>query len=464
MITIEKIKSADYLIEHSKHEYLTESDSQKGYFAGTLMKYQRLEGKEVDEKTFKRMLNYGKDGFSGVEITPAPPKDFSILLERADPQLRAKLEALDDLAINNTIKAIEQNTYYRKTENGKTTYHLAKAAAFARFSHYTSRPTIDENGNTKIDMQKHTHIIGFPKVLGQDGKFHSHTLLEAKYEKHNDHETLRYFDQVYQSTIAKGLQEMGYSIERGKKDSFKIKGISDELVKEFSTRTKQAEDKVGKDASYQDKKKASLRMRNKKVVSDLADLRPLWQKRMDDLGFTKDKIESIKDKQQNKDLSFDEIFKDKAIISKKEMRIKALSESKFSTKTSAQILDEFKQVKIREVSKNHYTNLNNKLGKALTPKAKPQKLNVGKGGQQKQISNSHSGKASDNIQVSLNNLKSQYQSKMVEVAMASHSKPGREAKELLRITSEYSQAESELNSQLAQALAQESKRSKDMDI
>lgn len=461
MITLEKIKSADYLIEHSKHEYYTESDSQKGYFAGTLMRYQKLEGKEVDENTFKKLLNYGDKGFAGVEITPAPPKDFSILLERADPQLREKLMELDSRAIKDTMRAIEQNTHYQKTENGKKSYPLAKAVAMAHFSHFTSRPTIDENGNPKIDMQKHEHIIVFPKVLGQDGKFYSHTLLDAKYEKHNQHETLRYFDQTYQATLAKGLQELGYSIERGAKDSFKIKGISEELVSEFSSRTKQAEAKAGKDATYQEKKKASLQTRHKKIVSDLKDLRPLWQARMDSLGFTQDKVESIKDKQKDNDLSFSEVFKDKDIISQKEMKIKALSESKFSTKSSSQILSEFKQVKMHEVSKHHSLNPNTKIGNSLTPK--PQKLNLGKS-QSQQISNSNSNKASDNIQVALNNLKSKYQAKMVEVSLASHTKPGREAKELQAITSEYSQAEAELNSQLAQALSQESKKDTSFDI
>jgi len=458
MITVEKINNPDYLVQHSKHEYYTEGDSKEGYFAGRLMQFQKLAGKEVDGTTFKKMLDFGKkDGFAGVEFDPAPPKDFSILLERATDPERLKLLELHKEAIARTMKVIEQNTYYRKTENGITRYEHAKAVGMAHFTHFTARPTIDKEGNTKIDMQLHEHIVVFPKVLGQDGKFHSHTLLDTKYEKHNGHETLRLFDQTYQATLAKGLQSMGYSIERGAKDSFKIKGISDELVSEFSKRKNQIIDKVGEDASYGDKKKASLKARNKKVVSDLNVLRPQWQEKMDAMGFTQDKMNSIKEKQQDKDASFDEIFKDKSVISQKELRIKALSESKYSTKTADMILSEFKKEKMHEVSKEHSLNPKTKAGKQLSQ--------VKQGDHAKgQKQESSTGKASDNIQVALNNLKGQYQAKLAEVATKKFSKPGREAGELAKVMSEFNAQEAELSSQLAQALSQESQKGNDFDI
>ncbi|UKV74411.1 MobF family relaxase [Burkholderia vietnamiensis] len=472
MITVEKINNPDYLIEHSKHEYYTESDNQKGYFAGRLMRRHKLEGKEVDEKTFKRYLDFGKkDGFAGVEFDPAPPKDFSILLERATPKEREELLGIHKEAIQEVIKAIEQNTYYRKTENGKTRYELAKAVGFAHFTHFTARPTIDENGNQKIDCQLHDHIVAFPKVLGQDGKYYSHTLLDSKYEKHNKHETLRYFDQTYQYNLAKGLQAKGYAIERGTKDNFRIKGVSQDLVDEFSNRTKQAENKVGKDASYQDKKQASLKARNKKVVSDLKDLRPLWQERMEKHGFTTDKMESIKSKQEDFDLSFTDAFKDNDIISAKALKIKALSEAKFSTKTMEEKLDEYKSVKMEKIGK-HYINPKTKAGKALTKQPSNKKLSFkskdkpapspqAKGHKQSATAGM---KQSEMIQVAIDNLKGQYQAKLAEVATKAHSKPNIEHGEMSKIISDYNKSESELNSQLAQALLNETRQTQDFDL
>lgn len=472
MITVEKINNPDYLIEHSKHEYYTESDNQKGYFAGRLMQYQKLAGKEVDEKTFKRMLDYGKkDGFAGVEFDPAPPKDFSILLERATPEEREELLGIHKEAIKGVIKAIEENTYYRKTENGKTRYELAKAVGFAHFTHFTARPTIDENGNQKIDLQLHDHIVAFPKVLGQDGKFYSHTLLDTKYEKQNKHETLRYFDQTYQYILSKGLQDRGYAIERGAKDSFRIKGISNDLVDEFSSRKKQIINDVGEDASYHDKKQSSLKARNKKIVSDLKDLRPMWQERMEKYGFTADKMESIKSKQEDLDLSFDDAFKDNDIISAKAIKIKALSEAKFSTKTMQEKFDEYKSVKMEKLGK-HYINPKTKAGKALTPKPNNRKISLkskdkptpspqNKGHKQSATAGM---KQSEMIQVAIDNLKGQYQAKLAEVATKAHSKPNIEHGEMSKIISDYNKSESELNSQLAQALLNETRQTQDFDL
>ena len=68
----------------------------------------------------------------------------------------------------------------RETKNGKTEHKLAKGSAMAVFTHHTARPVAGE-----VDLQLHAHCLVFPKVLGQDGKFHSHTLTDLKYEKNN---------------------------------------------------------------------------------------------------------------------------------------------------------------------------------------------------------------------------------------------------------------------------------------
>lgn len=353
MMPISKLNSVDYLLKHAQHEYFTENDNEKGYFAGRLSKWQHLEGKEVDEKNFTRLVGYGKE-FQGVEIDPSPPKDWSILINRVSPEEREQLAQVWKAAITEVCKAVEQNTYYRETKDGKTEYKLAKGICMAVFDHHTARPV-----NGQIDPQEHSHIVIFPKVLGQDGKFHSHTLLELKYEK-NGHETLRYFDAVMQYHLAKGLNALGYTVSPDKKGNFQIDGISDEMRKNFSKRTNQVEEITGKDASYAEKKKTSLQQRVKKEDNDLSNLRQDWQEKMDKLGLTADKLAQMKTgHQQDKSIIFHQILgKEKAILSNKRLKTLSFQQATFSGKTQQEVFNEFKQSrKIANLGSSHCFNL-----------------------------------------------------------------------------------------------------------
>lgn len=453
MIAISKINNPDYLISHTKHEYYTEGDNQEGYFAGKLCSWQKLSGKEVDKTTFERFMSYGKkEGFYGVEIDPAPPKDFTVLMERADDTEREKFLKMHKLAVQDLIKAIEENTYYRKTEKGNTRYELAKAVSMAHFTHFTSRG-VEKNGVLTHDCQLHEHIVVFSRVVGKDGKYHSHTLLDAKYEK--NHETLNYFDQIYQHRLAKELQKEGYVIEPGNRDSFTIKGVSKEVTEEFSTRRKKIIETVGEDASYATKSKTSLNTRNKKEYNDLGQLRPEWHKRMDSLGFTEDKLESIKGKQSNQDKSFNEVFTDKAVISKKLLKTKALAESKYSTKTFDEKLTEFHaELKLGKLGKEHYLNTNNKHSKNMDKSINGGNLKPIKGGTEK----STTLKQSDKLQASLNEIRSSYANRIAQILAKQSTKQGLETAELSKAMSDFAKAESEINTQLSQALIEESRQ------
>lgn len=344
MISMAKIQNPDYLIEHSKHEYYTEHDNEKGTFMGALSRFQKLEGKEVSDKQFKRMMSYG-EGYNGVELDPAPPKDWTVLYNRVSPEERKKFDEIKDKAIKELAKAIEQNTYYRETHNGKTEYKLAKAVAIARFDHHTARGIKGDDGKTIIDPQEHSHLVVFPKVLGQDGKFHSHTLLDLKYEK--GQQTLKYLDSVYQYHLAKGLQSLGYATTPDMKGNFRIEGITQEQRKFFSKRTNAINEKAGENASYNDKKKASLTQRKAKTNNDLSELRENWQKDMDKLGLTSGKTQELQQNQVNHDRTLTEIAQqtDNPVFSNKELKTLAYREAMFSNKTFEQKHSEFKAEK-----------------------------------------------------------------------------------------------------------------------
>ena len=109
MIAMAKISNPKYLIEHSQHEYFSENDNEKGYFTGGLARFQKLEGKKVDPKNFEKLINYGKD-FHGVELDPAPSKDWTVLYNRVSPEEREQLTKIWNDSMQHLTKAIEQNT------------------------------------------------------------------------------------------------------------------------------------------------------------------------------------------------------------------------------------------------------------------------------------------------------------------------------------------------------------------
>lgn len=376
MISIAKVNNAKYHLEHSQFDYYSEQENEKGEFRGALMKWQKLEGKEVDEKSYMKQIEHGGENNKGVDLCFSPPKDWTILYNSADDETRLKMDVIRDKAVDKIVKGIEQNTYYRETENGETKFVLAKGVGMATFNHHTSREVQDEkiNPGGYVDPQEHTHITVFPKVLGQDGKFHSHTLLDLKYEKGNNHEGLRYLDQLGQHELCKGLKEMGFNVyEVDKHGNFGIEGIDDNLRDEFSKRKNQINEKAGEGATYNEKKEIALNFRAGKDSHDLASLRGVWKEKMNELGFNKEKINDMKDpknhtiKHEDKKLE-DLIDKDKPLSNKK-LKTLALNESKFTDKSYQDKLKEFKDdKKVRQISKKYNLYADNKAKEKLADK------------------------------------------------------------------------------------------------
>ncbi|HDR9039772.1 relaxase domain-containing protein [Burkholderia contaminans] len=496
MINIAKITNPKYLFEHSKHEYYTEGDNEKGFFTGSGSRYMKSEGKEVSQKQFEYLVGLGGKDNQGVEIDPGAPKDWSILYNRVSDEDREKMDKAFKEALIETAKAIEENTYYRKTENGKEEYVLARGVSMAIFQHHTSRSVKDK----AVDCHEHGHIIVFPKVLGRDGKMYSHTLYDLINEKDgqgNKQTTLKYLDQVFQHSLAKFLtNEMGYTVSRGVKDSFRIDGISDDLRKEFSQRTESIKEMAKEGADYSELKKLSLQQRNSKSENDLSVLREQWHERMKDRNFDISSVQSMKGKQVNLDKSFEEAFKGYKFITEKQLKLMALSESKFSTKTYQEKLDEFKgSEKLQQLKKGFYLHKSNKsmekLGnqyrqhkkiefvKSLKNRNIPiQKQANHSKGVQKPTNNrvadstpapsqsklakdtkAVSGKQSDKILSQLNELASSHALRMVQILSQTEGKPGTEGQAIAKEISNYQQQHSQLMDAYREALQQENKQS-----
>lgn len=366
MMSIAKVTNSKYHLEHSQFDYYSEQENEKGEFRGALMKWQKLEGKVIDEKTFMKQVDRGGEDNKGIDLCFSPPKDWTLLYNLVDPETKLKMDEIRDKAVSAVVKGIEQNTYYRETKDGDTKFKLAKGVGMATFNHHTGREVKDEkiNPGGYVDCQEHTHITVFPKVLGQDGKFHSNTLLDMKYEDGNNHESLRYLDQLGQYELCKGLQDLGYSVyEADKHGNFAIEGITDDLRNEFSKRKEQINDKAGTDATYRMKKEISLKFRAGKDSHDLASLKEIWKEKMESMGFNDEKVKSLKtNRVTHKERNIEDLIDKDSVLSNKKIKILALSESKFTKTDYKDKLEEFKgDSKVKAIGKNHNIYADNKF-------------------------------------------------------------------------------------------------------
>jgi conjugative relaxase-like TrwC/TraI family protein len=488
MINIAQINNPEYLFAHSAHEYMSEGGDEIGYLAGRGSKYMGMEGKECTQKIFNDMITKGGLDNLGVEIDPGAPKDWTILYNRVSDDDRARMNAGFTQALKDTAKAIEENTYYRKTVNGKESYELARGVTMAIFQHHTSRAVSEKEDKnihavdipkSNMDCHEHGHIIVFPKVLGQDGKMYSHTLYDLIHEKDgqgNSQETLKYFDQVFQYSLAKFLtNEMGHTLSRGVKDSFKIDGITDDMRKAFSQRSEAIKEVAREDATYEEMKKISIKQRSNKTHSDLGALREGWQSKMDERGLKEEDLSSMKGKQKDLDRNFKDTFEGSTVISNKKLKMMALSEAKFSSKTADQKLKEFKESKaLIKIGKNQNINAKSaslrnlandyNQNKIIQVKDKMQKKPSSKSGPTpggQQIKNtavkSEKGsklKQSDRIAAQISDLSNNHSLRMLQITTSSATKPAKEgaliAKEIANFNEQHAQLMSEYSKQLQQ--------------
>ncbi|MBP9777612.1 MAG: conjugative relaxase [Rickettsiaceae bacterium] len=177
----------------------------------------RVDGQQLGRKT--------KDGFEhkcGWDLTFSAPKSVSILaLVGKDKRLlNAVREASDD-----TIKYIEKKyAITRQAQGGEIISANKKNIVCASFVHTTSR---------ELDPQAHVHNVLLNMVQKEDGTWRS---IESKHI----YDDSMLLGQIFRSTLASKVVELGYEIEVDqKKGFFEIKYVPLEVRQQYSKRREQ---------------------------------------------------------------------------------------------------------------------------------------------------------------------------------------------------------------------------------
>ncbi len=329
--------SVNYHAGLAKEDYYTKGQEPPGVWLGTGAEKIGLSGivKRAELKNVfcgfspdgkeKLVQNAGKMSGKksrdpGWDLTFSAPKSVSICWAISSPEVRQIIERAHFEAVKETIKDIESQTIIRK---GKGGYIREQAGlVVATYQHSTSR-AIDKHALP--DMNLHTHCLMINMgVSPTDGKMRA-IKSNLFYEKQQD------FGGGYRTRFAQKLTAIGFQCEKTE-HSFELKGVSPELIKEFSKRTGQVKAQTEGITDKREVEKVKLKGRTVKDSYSREDLFSHWQSRCEKLGFNASKVLELTDLSRPYERSV-EIEKGRAV----EAAVRKLTEEKpFFTKDELQ--------------------------------------------------------------------------------------------------------------------------------
>jgi conjugative relaxase-like TrwC/TraI family protein len=241
---------------------------------------------EVDREQFRALLDgcvgdqqlgTFRDGQlehrPGWDVTLSAPKSVSIMAEVAGDR---RLIAAHGEAVRTAMAHVEKHMAATRIRDGGTVSREATGNLIvASFQHGTSRAQ---------DPQLHTHNVIMNATRSEDGTWRS-------LEPRALYQLQKQIGAIYRQELALKVRELGYEIETGKDSLFEIKGVSEEVLAAFSTRSAQieaalAERGTSRDtASAAEKQIATLDTRQAKVATDHAGLVADWREKASAAGF-----------------------------------------------------------------------------------------------------------------------------------------------------------------------------------
>lgn len=295
MLTIHINKNATGLVNYyskslSKDDYFFSNKSIPGRWHGRLAKELGLPEK-VSQKDFSALAHNkhpktgkqltvrdaGKNRRTSIEYTFSCPKSVSIVMSISEKEQGRAILNAHRLAVKKAMKEIEHDMQTQTRIEGRKTYATTGNMVYARFDHFTARPTKikdDKFGKYASDPHLHSHAVVFNCTKYKDR-------LQAV-EGSTVHKCAQYYEAVYHAHLSKSLENLGYRIERNK-HRYEIKGITREVVERFSNRTLDIQEFARKhkitDAKALGQIGAKIRV-NKSAVKEDVDLKKIWNARL----------------------------------------------------------------------------------------------------------------------------------------------------------------------------------------
>jgi conjugative relaxase-like TrwC/TraI family protein len=283
--------SSAYYTGLSKEDYYTKGQEPPGAWLGTGAEKIGLSGVVKPQELKNVFCGFSPDGTEklvqnagkmtgklsrdpGWDLTFSAPKSVSICWAISEPEVQRIFERAHLEAIKTVVSDIEAQTVIRK---GKGGYIREQAGlVVATYQHSTSRAI---NKNTLPDMELHTHCLvmnlGVSPTDGKTRAIKSNVLYENQKE----------WGAAYRAELAKNLTALGFLCEKTE-NAFELKGVSPEVIKEFSKRTEQVRAQTEGITDKREVEKVKLRGRVVKEDHSRENLFSYWQSRAAELGLS----------------------------------------------------------------------------------------------------------------------------------------------------------------------------------
>ena len=244
-----------------------------------------IEGKDRNGVKRVQSTYSTKDGRTyhraGVDFPLDDPKSVSIVEHVLGGE---GIQEAREKAVEKFCRYIDEHYIaYRETQNGRTRVVQAPGhGIFATYTHSTSR---------EDDPQSHTHVLIANMVQRPDGQWRA--LWNDNIFKHQ-----KFLLTIYHAEMARGLAELGYTIENKGKGRYEIAGIPQEVRELFSKRSEQidkAEQRLKESGAFNHLKAAeinhiaALASRSSKSDKTREDLTRSWEDQLRELGYRVDR-------------------------------------------------------------------------------------------------------------------------------------------------------------------------------
>ena len=233
-----------------------------------------LKGQISKDVILGRQTEEGRQHRPGYEVIFSAPKSVSIMgLIAKDMRLCEAHER----AVDSTLSFLQKHSLItRIQEDGKKRIEYTGNALISKFTHFTSRPTKD---NEVPDPQIHSHCLIANATLCQDNKWRS---IESS--KLYEHTML--LGELYRMELGREVENLGYGIDKFKdeksgRQTFEIEGVSKEVILEFSKRRQEILE-AAEELGHFDPKALDIlahRTREDKGYYDTEGLEKSWQSR-----------------------------------------------------------------------------------------------------------------------------------------------------------------------------------------
>ncbi|MDX9901599.1 MAG: MobF family relaxase [Aliarcobacter sp.] len=237
MLSITNMTSEQASHYHKEEQNYYQKNNEIGVWQGKGVESLNLQG-NISHEQFDRLCHginpitdevlVDSSKRAGTDLTFSAPKSVSILMELSSNDEELKIRAAHDKAVEETLKFIEENySQTREQIDGVRNTINTGNLVIAKFQHDTSR---------ELDPQLHTHSFVLNMTQKENGDWRA---------LHNDElfKNKMLFGQMYRNQLAANLKELGYETEvtDARKGLFEVKGVSNELMTEFSKRSEQVQ-------------------------------------------------------------------------------------------------------------------------------------------------------------------------------------------------------------------------------